>query len=114
MSQKILNMKSLPLLADGALEQAVNHCLSVVHSDLEERHQIKKERTVTIVLTFMPNVLNPQETHLSDVRTGFTVNTSIPKYGPVQVQMVPKQQGLAFRPDVNENADQMSIADAHE
>lgn len=109
MKPKMFTCATLPLLADGALEAAVNSALASVHSDMSNRATLDKPRKVSIVLEFIPNALHANATDLEDVRVGFKVKTTVPDLGPVQVQMTPKHNGLMFHPDVPENPEQMSI-----
>lgn len=109
MKPQMFNCQTLPLLADGAFEAAVNAALRTVHTDLAERCTHPKARKVTIVLEFIPNALHEGATDLEDVRVGFKVKSTVPDLGPVQVQMDPKQNGLQFHPDVPEDPKQMSI-----
>lgn len=109
MKPQMFTCATLPLLADGALEAAVNSALISVHNDMSNRPTLDKPRKVAIVLEFIPNALHEGASDLEDVRVGFKVKTTVPDLGPVQVQMTPKQNGLMFHPDVPEDPKQMSI-----
>jgi hypothetical protein len=112
MKPAMFHCKTLPLLADGALEAAVDAALKTIHTDLSERPTNEKARKLQLTLEFIPNALNSESSDLEDVRVGFKVKTSVPDLGPVQVQMVPKHNGLMFHPDVPEDPSQMSIMES--
>lgn len=112
MPMELLKCKSLTELADGACAIAVDHEIQRVVKDMLDRPTLDKPRKVQLTLEFRPNALHENATDLEDVRVGFKVKASIPDYGPVQVQMTPKQDGsLVFHPSVNEDPNQSHIMD---
>lgn len=112
MKPQMFTSTTLPLLADGALAESVDSALRRIHNDLVDRPTLDKPRKVQITLEFIPNALHANATDLEDVRVGFKVKAVTPDLGPVQVQMVPKNNGLMFHPDVPEDPHQMSVMQA--
>jgi hypothetical protein len=112
MPAQMFAARNLMLLAEGALQESVDSALKRIHADLKDRPTLDKARKLQITLDFVPNALHDGSIDLEDVRVGFKVKISTPDLGPVQVQMIPKNDGLVFHPDVPEDPKQMGIMDA--
>lgn len=108
---EILNTKSLPSIASGLLEAAIDDALYKVFKDLEDRPGMNKPRTVSIQLTFKPaagerrldnGVPVDKTSDLEAADISFAVDHKLPKHQFNRRMMaLSRNNGFGFESDTN-------------
>lgn len=99
MTTQILCTKTLPLIRDGVLAIQLDHELAKIYQDCVERPGLKKPRSVTMKIAFVPVGDDP----LDGVDVEFTVSpASLPSASIVrQMRSVPRSRGFGFSADTD-------------
>ncbi len=97
---------------DGRIIAYLNAELKKIESDLDDRPMVKKERTLTLQLSFSP-IVDPDSRDLDGANFTFAIKSSVPNQKSQTYRLGSKVKGkLCYSPDNPEDADQKTFEEA--
>lgn len=111
MAELVVTLETLSKMDHGRPSKAINHALSVITRDLQQRGEDGKERTLTIKVKFKQKKNAPDE-FMIRTTAGYTLPTL--DTAETHARLTTDDQGkaeLKFRPESPGNADQGELYD---